>query len=314
MLTLSSFPTLSYELIQKARVLFSPYRFYYADDEGEEYDLVPDESSFVSHPLSDDRGRWSPDTDGFKLSRNYTVRSASFFFGKNGLVCSDASLAIVLIWTSAESRQRSAIEIGIIQNSTDSQSFILKADFPKPRFRGRVDLQTAIVIKKAGNPTEGEFHLANMAGTVVGIIDNYSIQFDGTGSSFPVMSFNNPNGLLWQVQCDFNDVLTDQFSETVAVLINRAHKDYKYINPSDKCNYNPSFLREVLAEAIATIVDFVREKGRTDWNDVLNGKVEEGSIGQVIYYFSTTLNMNLDDPRQCSISFRDYFDKNLAAL
>jgi hypothetical protein len=206
------------------------------------------------------------------------------------------------------------MEIGVIENTASPQVLALNVEFPTPCFRGRVDLQTAIVIKKAGHPLDDEAHLANISGTVVGIIDTYSLQFDGTGSSFPILLNSKINGLLWELQCDFDDVLTDRFSDSVAVILNRAHKDYKFINPADTNNYNPSLLREVLASAISSMVDYVREKGRTDWNDVLNGKAEEGSVGQVIYYFVTALNMNLDDPKQCSISLRDFFEKNLDVL
>ena len=305
---------LSEELRQKVWITPSPYRFSYEGSDGEEHELNPEESGSVSHPLSDSRGCWSPDTDGFRATRNYTVRTASFLFGKNGIACSDAKLALVLIWTSADSRARSASEIGLIDNSSTAQVFKLDVSFPSPRFRGRVDFQTAIVIREAGHPADDETHLANIPGTVVGIVDSYSLQFDGTGSSFPVWTFSKPDGLLWQVQCEFDDVLTDSFNDSVAILLNRAHRDYKYINPADRSYYNPSFLREVLAGAITTIVDYVREKGRTDWNDVLNGKAEEGSVGQVIFYFASTLNMNLDAPKQCSISVRDYLDRNLSAL
>ena len=311
--TLSSFPVLGEELKQKVNVKPSPYRFYYKDNDGEEYDLVPDETVSTARPLTDERGRWSPDTDGFSVSRNYTVRTASFLYGKNGIACSDAQLALVLIWTSADSRARSAVEIGLIGNIPSPQQFSLNAEFPKPRFRGRVDFQTAIVIKTAGHPSEGEEHLANLAGTVVGVLDSYSLHFDGAGSTFPIMTVSN-SGLLWQVQCDIDDVLTDRFEDSVAILLNRAHRDYTYINPADSNYFNPSFLREVLAVAVSTIVDQVREKGRTDWNDVLSGKAEEGSVGQVIYYFATALNLNLDDPKKCSISLREHFEKNLTAL
>ena len=169
----------------------------------------------------------------------------------------------------------------------------------------------AVLIKKAGNPGPDETHLANLPGTVLGILDTYTILFDGKGSAFPVAITNNPGGLLWSVDCDFDDPTTDRFNDCVSINLNSAHKDYKYINPSDKA-FNPAFMREVLAGAISTIVDCVRE---TDfWDDIRNGNVEEESVGQAIYYFSKTLDLNLEDARQCSISFREYFEQKLGEL
>lgn len=312
MQTLSTFPTITQDLALKLRLQVSPYSFFYAGDDGEEYDLTADESSASAHALSDEHGRWSPDTDGFGISRSYTIRCASFLFGKNGVCCEDASVALVLIWKSADSRQRSAIEIGTITNSSMPQSLSLNRQFPKPKFRGRVDLETAVVIKAAGNPTEDEMHLANIPGTVLGVIDSYSVLFDGAGSAFPINIISDKDGVLWSVGLDFKDPTEESFNETVSINLNSAHKDYKYINPSDRTHYNPSFLREVLASAMSTIVDYVREGDY--WDDIKNDQSEDGTVGQAIYYFSKTLNLNLDDAKQCSVAFRNYFEQKLAEI
>lgn len=312
MQTLSTFPTITDELAQKLRLQVSPYRFYYAGEDGEDYDLTADESSTNSHALSDEHGRWSPDTDGFGIARSYTIRCASFLYGKNGVCCKDASLVLALIWKSADSRQRSAIEIGVIANTSTPQSLSLNRQFPKPKFRGKVDLETAVVIKTGGTPDEDEMHLANIPGTVLGVIDSYSVLFDGAGSSFPINIISDKEGLLWSVDASFSEA-SDSFSETVSINLNSAHKDYKYINPSDRSNYNPAFLREVLAGAMTTIVGLARD--RDLWDDILNDQsLDEGSVGQAINYFIRTLDLNLEDAKQCSVAFRDYFEQKLAEI
>ena len=309
--TLSSFPLIDNDLLQKIRVQTSPFEFSYTDGDGDIHDLVAEDSTSSAHPLSDEHGKWSPDSFGFNMTRNYNIRCASFLFGAGGVACKDAVLSLAIIWKSPDSRQRSAFEIGAIANQLTPQIFTLVKPFPYPQFRGRLTLQTAVIIKKAGNPGPDETHLANLPGTVLGILDTYTILFDGKGSAFPVAITNNPGGLLWSVDCDFDDPTTDRFNDCVSINLNSAHKDYKYINPSDKA-FNPAFMREVLAGAISTIVDCVRE---TDfWDDIRNGNVEEESVGQAIYYFSKTLDLNLEDARQCSISFREYFEQKLGEL
>ncbi len=273
--------------------------------------MQAEDTASATHPLSDEHGKWSPDIYGFNMSRNYTIRCASFLYGENGVACNDATLGLALIWKSPDSRQRSAIDIGTLVNSAMPQSFTLEKSFPKPQFRGRLTLETAIVLKKAGIPKDGERHLANIPGTVLGTIDSFILLFDGRGSAFPVSISNKPGGLLWSIDCNFEDPTTDRFIDCVSINLNSAHKDYKFINSSDKA-FNPAFLREILAEAISRIVDCVRE---TDyWDDIKNGNVEEESVGQAIYYFAKTLDLNLDDARQCSISFRYYFEQKLGEL
>lgn len=309
--TLSSFPVLDAQLGLRLRPQFSPFRFFYKDENGDEQDLVVEDAGSSIHPLSDEHGRWSPDDHGLGFTRSFSVRCASFLYGKGGVACHDAVLTLALLWKSPDSRQRSALEIGEILDSPEQQSFSFREYFPKPRFKGRLDLQTAIIIKKPGSPGEGEEQFANIAGTVLGVIDTFSVLFDGHGSSFPVMVVTDKGGLLWSVKCDFEDPLVDQFDESVAINLNSAHKDFKFINPKDK-KFNPSFLREVLAGALSNIVDYLRET--TWWDEIKNGKGEDGSVAKAVDYFATTLNLNLDDPRQTSIAFRDYIDKHLGEL
>ena len=312
MQTLSSFPIIDTALLQKVRFQSSPFRFYYTDDNGEDKDLVAEDSGSSIHPLNDDSGRWSPDVNGFGIERTYTVRCASFLYGPDGVACKDAILALALVWKSPDSRQRSACEIGVLPNDGTPHSFTLSKYFPKPRFKGRLDLQTVVVIKAAGKPSDEESHLANIPGTVLGPVDTFSVTFDGVGSMFPINIISDKDGLLWSIDCNIDDPLYDKFTECVSINLNSAHADYKYINPADKSNFNPSFLREVLAGAISTIVDYVRE---TDyWDDIKNGKGEEESVGQAMYYFASSLNLNMDDAKQCSIAFRDYFAQKLGEL
>ncbi|MBR4585234.1 MAG: hypothetical protein IKO29_00650 [Bacteroidales bacterium] len=309
---LSSYPTIDIELLQKVRIQSSNYQFYYKDDEGEEQELIAEDAGSSIRPLNDDRGRWSPDVDGFGFSRSYTVRCASFLYGASGVACKDATLALALLWKSPDSRQRSACEIGVLPNDGIPHSYNLNMYYPRPCFKGRLDLETVIVVKNAGNPDEEERHLANIPGSVLGVVDTFSVTFDGNGSVFPINIITDKTGLLWSVECDFDDPLFDKFTDCVSINLNNAHPDFKYINPSDKSNYNPSFLREVLAGAVSTIVNYVRESDY--WDDIKNGKAEEESVGQALYYFASSLNLNLDDAKQCSYAFRDYFTQKLGEL
>jgi hypothetical protein len=311
--TLSSFPLLDDDRVLKLSPSFSPYRFYFKDDEGVEVDLTAEDVSSSVHPLSDEHGRWSPDKHGFGFERAYTINNAPSLYGKDGIACADAVLALVLVWKSPDSRQRSAFEIGEVINRPGEQEFPYRHYYNKPIFKGRLDLQVCLVIKEAGIPAEGEELFANMAGTVLGVLDSYSVRFDGFGSSFPVMVVNDVGGLLWSVRCDFDDPLTDKLVDTVAINLNSAHRDFKYINHADRKNFNPSFLRQVLADALSTIVDYIRETPSW-WDEIVNGKGEPESVAMAMNYFLTTLELNLDDPKQCSIAFRDLFEHKLLEL
>lgn len=312
MQTLTSFPTISDELKGMIRYRSTSFTFSYQEG-GEDHELVAEDNGSSVRPLVDEHHRWTPDSFGLRIGRTYRINSASFLFGEKGVACSDAELGLALVWKSSDSRQRSAVDLGAILNSNEEQTYTLDKPFSEPRFRGRLELQTVIVVRKAGHPGENEEFLANIPGTILGVLDSFSVLFDGNGSMFPVSYGPNPGGLLWSVDCNFDDPTTAIFdADTVSINLNTSHGDYKYINMADKANFNPALLKEILADAVATIVDCARESSY--WDDIRNGKSEEGSVGEAIHYFLKVLDLDLDNPRLSSISMRTLFEQKLAGL
>lgn len=305
------FPTLTKDLEKKIRFQKKPFTFYYVKDE-EECILVdePIEAQSSICFIKDEAGIWSQDEFNFCFRRKYCLRTFQCLFGENGIACHSAKLGMAIIWTSSDSKQRGVIPIGEFGEKDIILEATAKMEYHKAQLRGEVNFSTILYIAEAGEPKASELHLANENGYILGELDNYTIKLDGCGSAFPVFEVYEENQPLWYVKCDWLDPTVDLFEDCISINLNQAHKNYKYIDQKDKM-YNGQLLAEIMASAITIII----EKLRSDpgyWEQVIiNDSLENGSIGQAIFYFSDTLQWDLSTPESVSLCARKFFDQRM---
>lgn len=292
------------------------YSFSYTDKEGceKELDYEAAEISSSINCIKTD-GVWSADKYNLCVRRSVAVRKFRKLFGPDGLACRNARLGISLVWTSSDSRQRGAepvmtFDIGNV-NTADKVDHTfaegeIDIDFSSAKLRGDVTFSTVLYIAEAGTPGEDETHLANEEGFVLGEFDSFVLRLDGTGSLFPVFERGEPDKPLWYVRCDWTDPVSDSFSESVSINLNTAHKNYKYIDRTQK-TFCSQLLVEVMSSALCCIIEKIRSEG---YLEVILGEedTEHGSIGEVIRYFSDTLGWDVSTPDKLSLSTRKFFD------
>lgn len=215
-----------------------------------------------------------------------------------------------MIWTSSDSKQRGVIQIGSFGNTDNILDAVAEKEFDVAQLRGEVDFSTVLYIAEAGIPEMDEMHLANTNGYVLGELENYVVKLDGNGSTFPVFEVSEPGQPLWYVKCDWIDPTADSFSDCVSINLNTAHKNYRYINRNEKV-FNPQLLSEIMTSAIAIIVEKVRLQPAF-WDQIMgNDSLEQGSVGQALYYFMETLEWDLSTPESVSLSVRKFFDQRM---
>lgn len=305
------FPSLNEELVSKIRFEKEKFHFYYTDEhDEEEYDLVDERveaSSFYC--IKDEHGKWTQDDNNLCFRSTFRLRTFQCLFGENGIACKNAKLGMAIQWTSSDSRQRGVVKIG--EFSADEQ--IMEAEveqrFEKAQLRGLVTLSIIIYLAKPGNPSEGEVHLANTEGYVLGELESYTLKLDGSGSAFPVFEVSDQGQPLWYIKCDWEDPTSDAFSECVSINLNTAHKNYAYIDRNTK-EFNKQLLFEIVASAITLIIEKVRHE--SDWDQIMRGEnLEQGSVGQAIYYFKSALEWDLTDSETVSLSARKFFEQRM---
>lgn len=296
------------------------YTFSYTNQEGLEQDLDYDTSDLSSsvNCLRTD-GVWSADKCNLFVRRTIALKNYRQLFGPDGLACKNARLGLSLVWTSPDSRQRGAeplVEFGISE-----EDFTKKRDhtftegevdleFPAARIRGDVNFSIVLYIAKAGSPSKAETHLANEEGLVLGTFDSFALRIDGSGSLFPVFEVFEKDQPLWYVRCDWTDPTSDQFTESVSININTAHKNYKFIDRSQK-TFCAQLLTEVMSSALCCIIEKIRSEKYLD--QILgDDEMESGSVGEVVRYFANTLGWDFSTPDMLSLSTRRFFDGRLA--
>lgn len=314
------YPSLTDEM--KERVLFQarPYAISYIDNDGFEKELNYEaaEAGASMHCLKTD-GVWNADKYKLCVKRSVALKHYRTLFGPDGLACRNAKLGISLVWTSPDSRQRGAEPIMTI--SVSEKDFAEKHDltfteseidveFSQARLRGNVNFSVVLYIAEAGIPNDDEFHLANEEGFVLGEFDNFVLRLEGTGSLFPIFEVHEKGQPLWYVRCDWTDPISDSFSESISININTAHKNYKYIDRTQR-TFCAQLLVEVMSAALCSIIEKLRIENFLE--QILgDDEMEAGSVGEVVRYFSETLEWDFSTPDNLSLSTRRFFDGRIA--
>ena len=310
--TVMLFPSLNEELLKRIRFQKQKYIFYYIGKDHEEHELKdePIEALSSIYCIKDEEGEWTQDRYNIGFRRRYCLRTFQCLFGENGIACKNALLGLAIVWTSSDSKQRGVVPVGTF--SAKDQILDVEAEkfFDRAQLRGEIELTTVIYLAKAGKPEGNELHLANINGYILGELETFTIKLDGTGSAFPVFEVSDPGQPLWYVKCDWIDPTEDQFEDCVSINLNTAHKNYKYIDRNQK-TFNACLLSEIMASAISNIIEKVRLQ-TVYWDQVLsNDNLDEGSVGQAIFYFTDTLEWDLSTPESVSLSARKFFDQRM---
>lgn len=277
-------------------------QFYYRDDDGLKQVLNQTEDYEFKTLLSNDDDSWDYVEKGFGLSGNLILGSPASLFGPTQLVNVDAELGIALQWVSKQSSQRGVIHIATITNKTPNDVIVpIDHYFLKDKLFGEVHLSLVVYLKKASrNSKRGQ---AKLPGTILGGLIEWLVILDGSGSTFPIVIVNEPDKPLWFVDFNYSEPLVEPFDkEYIAIYLNKAHAAYTSIQ-KPKTKLDQALYVEFLAGALQLIFQNLMEC--PDWQDIQDGRnCEEGSIGQVIHYFKTTLNWDFDTPEKLAMSLR----------
>lgn len=252
--------------------------------------------------LSNEDDSWDFVEKGFGLSGSVTLGCPTSLFGPTRLVNSDAELGIAIQWLSKQSSQRGVVPIATLTSKTPNDLMIpIDYYFPKDKLFGEVVISLIIYLKKAShNSMRGE---ARVSGAILGELEEWLVILDGSGSTFPIVIANEPDKPLWFVDFNYSEPLIEPFDkEYIAIYLNKAHDAFKFVyNPKTKLDQ--VLYVEFLAGAIHLILQNLMDC--PDWQDIQDGgNCEEGSIGQVMHYFKTTLDWDLDTPEKLAISLR----------
>ncbi|MBM6618661.1 hypothetical protein [Bacillus suaedaesalsae] len=124
------------------------------------------------------------------------------------------------------------------------------------------------------------------------------------------MIVNEPNKPLWYVDFNYSEPLVEPFDkEYIAIYLNKAHIAFPSVQ-KPKTKIDQALYIEFLSSALQLVLQNLMEC--PDWQDIQDGRnCEEGSIGEVMYYFKTTFGWDFDTPEKLAISLRKDLEKRI---
>lgn len=276
--------------------------FFYKDYDGSKQILNETEDYEFKTLLSNNDDSWDYVEKGLGISGNLILGSPSSLFGPTQMVNADAELGIALQWVSKQSSQQGIIPLATITSTTPDNILIpMNYYFHKDKLFGEVQISLVIYLKKASrNSMRGQ---AKLSGTILGKLVEWVVILDGSGSTFPIVIVNELDKPLWYVDFNYSEPLVEPFDkEYIAIYLNKAHAAFPSIQ-KPKTKIDQALYVEFLSGALQLILQNLMES--VDWQEIQNGEnCEEGSIGQVMHYFLTTLNWEFDTPEKLAISIR----------
>ena len=329
---ISTYPSLNDRIMQQNKVSIDKNSYkldfsydVFEDDETKNYVLKETNTNTLFYSLYDPQGIWTPDTHNLKVSGQFIIKNPMGLYGESGIAPKESSIGLAIRWCSSTSKKRGVKIIGEINKSTENQEIPFCVVFEKAELRGSVTIYYELFINSNALGSQVEQHLANTKGTIIGEIQICILDIDAKEENFPIELFDDPDGSLWKLYVSESDPTDITWgADAVKILLNKTHKDYKYINQNEKSKFSSVLLREILASAVSLLINTLQEwqkKNYPDYNnlqDFLNNsncECEPGCVAEVVKGFQKEpMNIDLTSPIETSISVHKYFDLKLGNL
>ena len=330
-INITTYPSLNDRIMQQNKVSIDEDSYELAfsydvieDGEMKNYPLEKDSKNSLFYQLCDSQGVWTPNTHNLKVSGKFIITNPMGLYGENGIAPQKSSIGLAIRWCSGTSKKRGVKFIGDINKSKDREEIKFCVVFDKAELRGSVTFYFELFINSNELGSQNEQHLANTKGTIIGEDQICILDIDAKEQNFPIELFDDPDAPLWKLSVSENDPrFTPWGSDAVKIQLNKAHKDYKYINQDVKTKFSPVLLREILASAVSLYINKLQEiakkwdPGCQGLQDFLNDDTdwESGSVAGVVKGFqSEPMNLDFTSPIETSISVHKYFDFKLGNL
>jgi len=292
--------------IQRIGYNSQPMQAMYTNDEYEEVEMQVEliEGQEKAFQIVDPKVNWDPTINDLHISQLIQITNPSFLFGPNGVASEDAVLGIAYKWYSKDSSQIKVEPVKeFSKEEVQSLSSEITTVIPKGTLRGKITFEVVLYLSRYKNNSG---MLLTKPGTILGLLESQIILLDGNSSMFPIVEVNDPSKPLWWVKCDFIDPLYEQFrEENVAIVINQAHKLARQLKIENGLG-SSALLIEIIATSLQIILEKTKLTG--EWESILNGESEQGSIGEAIYYFISTFGWDVSSPEKLAKSIREDFE------
>ena len=298
--------------LSKTLRISSKREYYYFDNNEKKYiqeEKIDSIKDINAYELVDENEEWNSKNQSLFLNLVLKIENIDQVF--YDLCCDDTILGIGLEWKPNKSKLKTCIKLGEFCKK-DQEKVFKTYDIELKNITSNVDFKWLIYVVTPGK-INFKPNYGNNAGIILGDSLLWSIIVEGEGSIFPIFDEYKEDAPLWYCRCNFTDIYEDEFIEdNVSIILNRAHKAYKYIQPKT-AYFNSLMFSELISNAIYNLIVEIKRVNIQNGNDEIidfSQDGEKGSIYTVLKYFYFVLNFKINSSNfELLESIKTYFDK-----
>lgn len=284
------YPTLNDELLENLKITVYEQLFYTTDKFGKQVRVNIDNEDASNIIMNDTEGIWNAEFNDLIIEQKIVLGNCKVLFGNQGIANKDSLIGVSVSWWSKSSKRRESYKIDTISIDDSKKSLSVTLTFPSSSFRKQVNY--SVNLFSLDNSNENSIY-ANSQGLILGNIFESRLILEGAGSIFPIVSISDAKSPLWYLNCDWTDY-NDSFSDSVVLILNKEHKNYRYLDSNDSKNYNNEMFIEVMISVTVQIIMTAVNKGDIE-EITIDRNLVTGSIGELIKYYIDTYEISSYD-------------------
>jgi len=273
------------------------YEYYYKNENQQKISLISPnggENNFEIALKSED-DEWCFEKYGLCVSINIKLKNINYLYEGGYQICaSGARISIATMYYSTESKSKMISKSAELNPLNDVGEYSINLVLDKNDYRKTIHLSTILFISKcAQGINDDEF--ANTTGYNLGRIGFKIIRIGGDSSQFDIKIIDNGNRPLWYLVFSFKNPNLDQFNESVLLVLNRAHKDYKFLDENSEF-FSRSYMNRIVQNLLYRL--FLKLKYGLEENYLLKSDLDDvadGSVTQAVKYIIETHDIDIND-------------------
>lgn len=290
--TINFFPMLDEDQLKQLNLKIN-YKFYYYSNLNEKkiisYNI--NNKNYINLDLKNQI--WNTYNYDLYLEISIEGCNGEALYGQEGIAPTGSFLSLCVEWLSPKAKKRDVIKSkNFIFNNEEIFRFSFELMFQKNTFEHDIQINILIYLAECTtNLVVDELFLNNYEGVVLGYLDSKILYMSGVSSLFPIYLKEVNDARLWILEINYDDPTTDTLSDSIKLILNTKHKDYKYLDTNSPV-YCERLVFEIVINVITLLINDLKEKNYL--ND-LDCQFNDGSILKLAKYYKNVLEIDIQN-------------------
>lgn len=302
---LSLYNSIDDKLLEKVGFKIGDKTLEYEKNEDSEKELIEIPTEVSELIINEYDSSWSPIENNLIIKQKFSFEDPSNFFGIDGVANEHNSLGLACHIYSKTSNFQKTVHLGTINYSEKKLEITFEYEFEPNSIGGVVYFDFFIYLNEVQVPDSVH---SSIKGTNLSSfsVDNFYLIVDGTGSEFPIQEIDDKTQPLWRLDMNWTDIFEDTFdANSIRIILNRGHVLFTQLM-NQKYKINQYFMNDIIITSMAMLIQKVVLIEMIELNEDI--EYGPGTIAQVIWYWISTFEINLESLESISNSLRKKAD------